>query len=115
MECKGTIDIWYKCYSWFKVHGAVTNNITDQLKLVRGLFFGKKGRRVGVGPWVCIIWRIWKSRNELIFEGKEYNLERMFEDIRVRLWSWVSNVFPVICSFSFGEWLSNPRFAVDAL
>lgn len=91
MECTGTFPLWYHCYKWLNLQGSIHNNLKDQLQLMRGMVKGKKGKRFVVGLWSCIIWRIWKGRNDLIFDGKKFEWENILDDVKVRLWSWVLN------------------------
>lgn len=64
---------------------------------------------------MCVIWRIWRGRNELILENKSFIWEEIFEDIKVRLWSWVANIYPNLCNFVFNDWLSDPRTILENL
>ncbi|XP_057808801.1 uncharacterized protein LOC131023272 [Salvia miltiorrhiza] len=40
--------------------------------------------------WCCVVWCIWKKRNECIFEQGSWSKERMVAEIKTRIWGWSS-------------------------
>lgn len=72
-------------------------------------------KRIELELWACVIWRLWKSKNDLVFEGKKFEVEKVYDDIRVRLWSWVLNIFPNVSNCPFFDWTMNLCKIVDLL
>lgn len=59
--------------------------------------------------WTALIWEIWNSRNDVVFNGKELELQRVFRDFKARVWSWCSLSERKFSQLSFKEWSLNPR------
>ncbi|XP_057794115.1 uncharacterized protein LOC131010566 [Salvia miltiorrhiza] len=38
--------------------------------------------------WICVVWCVWKKRNECIFNQGSWIKERMVSEIKTRIWGW---------------------------
>lgn len=112
-ECNVSSKIWYACCNWMGVSTAVHSRIAGHFGSFSGLLLGKKGNMISISLWTSVVWIIWRGRNKLIFEGKDFDLEKSIEEIRGRFWSWCSVKFPSFCNSSFTNWLENPRKLLD--
>lgn len=58
--------------------------------------------------WTCVTWLIWKNRNETVYCDDKPDLGLIVEEVKARLWSWISVKAPEFFKGSFGDWLRNP-------
>lgn len=64
INCIGTQVIWNKML----LHGSICEHFNQFVGGMRG----KKGRTFAIGIWVCVVWLIWKGRNNKIFKDVEF-------------------------------------------
>lgn len=77
------------------------------------LLSGKKEKVFLICVWECIVWRIWKVRNAIIFRGEQGDREKMVEDIKSYLWSWLSWRKPGLWKGRFSEWSLDPKSFIE--
>ncbi|KAL6518068.1 hypothetical protein OROMI_033769 [Orobanche minor] len=112
-ECSISYKVWMECFKWLGLSTVMQSNSFSNLIRNSRLLRGVQGRKVVVTLWSCIVWRLWKSRNDVIFNDADFCLDVVVEDIKARLWSWCF-VKKIGCSsFSFRDWLVNPRMVLD--
>lgn len=71
-------------------------------------FGASKHKKIVSTFWIDTIWTIWKCRNELIFDGIVACLDKVIDELKARLWSWLTVKVPEIKNSTFSEWLLNP-------
>lgn len=109
IHCRGTAGIWGKVLLWLNVVAANHEGACDHFLQFLGLIQGKRGKHFCIGLWVCVVWVIWKSRNSLIFETKDFVADKIVDEIKAHMWSWSSICYPEICLYSYNEWLLDVR------
>ncbi|KAL8498902.1 hypothetical protein ACS0TY_022029 [Phlomoides rotata] len=70
---------------------------------------------VAVCIWEGIVWTLWKWRNARIFKGTEVLSDKVIDEIKVRLWSWIGTKDTRWNQFSFEEWRKNLRSVLGKL
>lgn len=57
--------------------------------LQHGDFFDSdlKGRK-SASLWTCIVWAIWKARNDRVFNEINPNSSKVAQEIKAKVWSW---------------------------
>ncbi|KAL8532344.1 hypothetical protein ACS0TY_008806 [Phlomoides rotata] len=105
-ECEMSHKVWMHCYRWLGFSTVLHSNPCLNLLAFYYLFRGKKGRLKAA---TCVVWLIWKGRNAFIFEGVEFQIEKIVEELKARVWSWFY-IHDVgwSCS-SYSDWLVKPR------
>lgn len=64
---------------------------------------------------LCVEWLIWKGRNDAIFEGKTFWVDKTCDEIKAKLWSWFYVKNLVRLDYSFKDWLDNPKLIFFSL
>lgn len=78
--------------------------------LQHSVIFGKrKSKKLASIFWTALVWEIWNSRNEFVFNGKVFDVQRVLKDFKARVWSWCSLWERNFSQVSFTEWSSNAR------
>jgi hypothetical protein len=71
----------------------------------------KKLRRGFWLIWHAVVWVIWKSRNNMIFNNKTFEILELVDDIKVLSWQWCLSRLNIETCLYF-EWCWNPRFCL---
>ncbi|GKU93830.1 hypothetical protein SLEP1_g7393 [Rubroshorea leprosula] len=107
LNCKCARWIWKACAKWW---GAKISFGTDCWNTFQNFGAWTKNKHTIEG-WDCIwntvIWSIWLSRNQKIFQDKEINLRKLFELIQLRSFLWIKATNDRY-AFSLTDWLINP-------
>ncbi|GKV51343.1 hypothetical protein SLEP1_g58010 [Rubroshorea leprosula] len=107
LNCKCARWIWKACAKWW---GAKILFGTDCWNTFQNFGAWTKNKHTREG-WDCIwntvIWSIWLSRNQKIFQDKEINLGKLFELIQLRSFLWIKATNDRY-AFSLTDWLINP-------
>lgn len=77
-----------------------------------GMLRGKKGRKLAIGTWECVVWVLWKARNNFIFDGKEWSPSAIIGEVKNRLWSWCLIKKVIDCNASLQIWFSDPTLLI---
>lgn len=108
LTCKTSKNVWSLIFGWLKVMGVRHNNILHHMVQFRSLFKQKGSRLLLSNIWTTTIWSIWSGRNELVFNGKEFNIDRCFKEIKSKVWSWMVVKEKLKNNISFSEWNCKP-------
>lgn len=105
--CAQAHAIWMEVYQWlnfpFVLQPQALPNLLAHCQIGRG----KKNKIIVSCIWLGVIWVIWKWRNDIIFRGGSFILEKIIEEIRCRTWSWMLARELSFSQFSFTEWVAN--------
>ncbi|XP_057808813.1 uncharacterized protein LOC131023283 [Salvia miltiorrhiza] len=105
--CPKTEMIWNGIQKWLGVHSVRPNNIEAHFDSFTNLGKGKQSRKFLEALWVCIIWLVWKSRNESRFGGKNWEVTKMMGEIKARIWSWNKSFGLADLGTDFVSWFSD--------
>ncbi|XP_057808641.1 uncharacterized protein LOC131023114 [Salvia miltiorrhiza] len=85
--CQNSDDIWKKIIFWLGQQSVLHRKVKDHYNAFTNL--GKKeNQRFLRGVWICTTWVLWKERNECKFNQGKWNGEKLFAEIKSRLWGW---------------------------
>jgi hypothetical protein len=106
-SCAFASALWDKVFHWIGWGGVVPRDPRD--------CFGKFDVRRGNGKclkgllavWHAVVWAIWLTRNDLIFNAKVPVLKEVFDGIKLHSWKWLCEQKKgVVCSFY--DWITCP-------
>lgn len=104
LECERGAAIWSHVLRWIGVSWVAPNRVEGHLSSFAGMFPGKKWRRRMGGLWICVIWVLWRWRNEMFFVSKEWDLGRILEEIKCRFHSWCAIGNEVETLLNYHSW-----------
>lgn len=111
LHCAFTSKVWREVMGWLNFNFIIPPNLfTHALcwsREVRSKFL----RRGAWLIWHAVVWVVWKSRNERIFNNKIIGVEEMVDQIKVLSWQW-SLARLKIATCMFYEWCWNPRYCL---
>lgn len=108
-SCKVSWSLWVLVYKWIGLEVVCHNTPVHHYLQHAELFGGKKGKMIAATVWSAIIWVIWNARNEYVFNGKEFVIQKAFREIKARVWSWIVIRDNNFSQVSFKDWNSNRR------
>ncbi|KAF5808150.1 putative RNA-directed DNA polymerase [Helianthus annuus] len=111
--CELAQKVWDLVSKWCKISGIYGFGIKDILgwhKQVRGC---KKWRKLIYGIMQIALWVVWRSRNDLVFDGKEVKVDQIMNEIKQLGFLWIGSRsrFKEIswvdwCNFeNYGKWM----------
>lgn len=80
-SCKIAYRIWLLCYDWLGFQCVLPMEAHSHLRQHIGRVVKKKEKMVWQAIWLSVIWVIWNTSNKRIFEGTDFNLDRIKETI----------------------------------
>ncbi|XP_057790799.1 uncharacterized protein LOC131007900 [Salvia miltiorrhiza] len=106
LECPKTTALWNGILNWLGINGPWPSDVEEHFKAFVNM--GKsKSRKFLAALLMCVIWILWKSRNDSRFEGKPWDIQSVLRDIKVRLWSW-NKIFNLSnYELSFSAWMTE--------
>lgn len=81
-DCSKSMGLWKSCFKWLDIQVALQSKSHDHFMVMSGMLPRNKGSKIAIGLWICVIWLIWKGRNELLFEDKSFDEAKMIEQIK---------------------------------
>lgn len=112
-DCSLARKIWNAVYEWTNLwmvqHNQPARNFMQHCEIFG---HGRKGK-VASALWIAIVWSLWNYRNRVLFEGIKWKEDRIVEEIKARLWSWVSIKEKYLHQFSFSDWRKNIRNCIN--
>ncbi|XP_076921629.1 uncharacterized protein LOC143583114 [Bidens hawaiensis] len=106
--CGVSTMVWEHISRWCNVPPIFGFSVRDILELHKSTNIGANKKEVFHGIIIIALWKIWKARNEHVFEGKEINLFEIIGDIKASgfLWYKYSSKFRSLvwsnwCNFDF--------------
>ncbi|KAJ0586631.1 putative reverse transcriptase zinc-binding domain-containing protein [Helianthus annuus] len=91
VSCEMAQQVWNFVSQWCKISSIYAFRVKDLLgwhKHVRGT---EKWRKLVYAIVQVSIWVIWRCRNDLVFNGKQVNLDHMTSEIKHLSFVWVGN------------------------
>lgn len=108
LHCDIISKVWRVVMSWLNFNFITPPNLSiHALCWTREVRF-KLIRRGAWLIWHAVIWVVWKSRNNRIFNNITIGVDEMVDQIKVLSWQWsLARLKIVTCLFY--EWCWNPR------
>ncbi|KAL8476037.1 hypothetical protein ACS0TY_028632 [Phlomoides rotata] len=88
-ECEFSHKVWMECCNWLGVVTVLPSNPTMNQLHFSSFLRGRRGRIDVVCVWEGIVWTLWKWRNSKFFKGIEVSVNKIVDEIKARLWSWI--------------------------
>ncbi|XP_057791183.1 uncharacterized protein LOC131008313 [Salvia miltiorrhiza] len=106
--CQKTDEIWKEILSWTGNQAAFHSKTKAHFNAFVNLG-SNKDVDFFLAVWMCVIWSIWKTRNNCIFNQGSWNKDRMMAEIKARLWAWRSYSNQTMQEQEFRGWFSAVR------
>lgn len=105
--CPAIAQLWNLVVAWVGSSWAAPDDIARHRRSFVNLLGNGKVRKLMGGLWTCVIWTIWKWRNAVLFEDKEWNFRKLEMEIKCRFWSWCVVRGNAGQGMSYSHWSSN--------
>lgn len=102
IHCAEVHRLWCEVADCIRVRWAPASSIHAHFEHFSELYGRGKVRKKIRGLWIYVIWVLWKWRNSVLFDHKEWIFARIEEEIKCCFWSWsaVRGDAPTILSFA---------------
>jgi hypothetical protein len=110
--CAFALALWGKVFHWFGWVGVVPR---DPRHIFGNCFVGRgNGKRLKglLAVWHAVVWAIWITRNDLIFNSKVPVINEVFHGITLHSWKWLCEKKKGV-SCSFYEWITFPMDCIQ--
>ncbi|GKU89043.1 hypothetical protein SLEP1_g3234 [Rubroshorea leprosula] len=97
-----------RCFNWWGVQTVLASNIWDVFNNHEGIAVSKRMRIGWEMVWLALVWTIWLTRNEILFNNKMVDTNKIFDYVQVRSFLWLTNRGKVL-RYGFSDWLLNPH------
>ncbi|KAJ0733709.1 putative reverse transcriptase zinc-binding domain-containing protein [Helianthus annuus] len=109
--CRIVCGVWDAIASWCKIPRFFVFSLSDVLHITDQLIYPAKKKEIIYGIIIIVCWRIWKARNEKVFNGVDSNIVHIVSDVKSLgfLWfrsrykegsidwrNWCSFIFPLM-------------------
>ncbi|XP_057808945.1 uncharacterized protein LOC131023421 [Salvia miltiorrhiza] len=85
--CPKTDEIWCDFLGWIGKKTALHRSTNAHFRAFTSLG-SKADVQFLTGTWICIVWSIWKERNNCKFNQGTWNIQKIVAEIKTRIWSW---------------------------
>lgn len=107
-RCPNVVGLWNAIIEWTGTSWASPSEVNcHRLCFASLLGYGKMEKRLG-GLWICVIWVLWKWRNAVLFDEKEWDFRRIEAEIKCRYWSWCAARGEADLGLSYLSWARTP-------
>ncbi|XP_022007599.1 uncharacterized protein LOC110906834 [Helianthus annuus] len=90
--CLWARSIWWNILRWMRISFPMEiGNISDMLEFIKNQPGGDIWKRVVYTVVLAIVWRIWKARNEMTFDGRFIPVTISVDHIKEDAFLWLSN------------------------
>lgn len=113
-NCPFARDIWAWFFQWLHVYTA-THQVPIKNFLQNSSLIGSgKDSRMADTLWIGVVWTLWNVRNDRIFNDIIPEATKIWEEIKARMWSWLSVKYCKVRDTPFTVWAKNPRGMVES-
>lgn len=70
ISCPKASEVWSACYLWLGTLVVQPQDIVSHFVAHAGILRSAKDKKLAIGIWECVVWALWKVRNNFIFNGK---------------------------------------------
>ncbi|XP_057444430.1 uncharacterized protein LOC130736644 [Lotus japonicus] len=113
-SCPAAWNIWMACYKWFGFSTVLPNNGKEHFLQHVQPWWAKSQKQGAWAVWLAIIWAIWNSRNNYIFNNVPLNIDKVIDGIQFKSWSWLRGKVKGF-NYSIYEWQVQPCIAIASL
>jgi hypothetical protein len=107
LHCRISAKLWYETIRWIDHSLVRPPNVKQSFSLLVGCGVGKMGKKGMMLIWHALLWTIWKTRNNRIFNNGIVDAEEMLETMKRLFWQWfIGRMAKAPCLFY--EWRWNP-------
>ncbi|XP_057790812.1 uncharacterized protein LOC131007917 [Salvia miltiorrhiza] len=107
-SCQITCDLWKEILSWIGIQTTMQRMAKENF-----LAFSNLGDKVDFHfmacVWICVVWCIWKARNDCIFSKASWNISKVVTEIKIRTWSWTQVYKQMPQSLDLKSWMIKPK------
>ena len=108
LHCPMSCQIWSFVFKLFGVDWVMSGCVLDQLACWRN-WFGKHSSEVWNLAPSCVMWSLWRERNNRTFENIEHSVGQLIEFCMVSLFDWARD-WGLTTSTSIGGFLESLRY-----
>ena len=109
LHCDVTSKVWRKLMCWLNFNFIMPLNLFIHALCWSREVRSKMLRRGMWLIWHAVVWVVWKTRNDQIFNNKIIGVEEMVDQIKALSWHW-SLARLKIATCLLHEWCWNPRY-----
>ncbi|XP_057803519.1 uncharacterized protein LOC131018833 [Salvia miltiorrhiza] len=106
--CYEALLVWSKVCGWIDCSLLYAATLKEHFEEFVSFGVGKVKKKILGLIWQCVVWRIWKARNEKIFKNSIPIAENIVESIKFCSWKWLKAHYPSSFYASLHEWSSHP-------
>ncbi|KAJ0475806.1 putative reverse transcriptase zinc-binding domain-containing protein [Helianthus annuus] len=106
-SCAVAAMVWQSISNWCSPPFLVFFSIRDVVKWHNHNRLGAREKEVMQGIVIIACWRIWKARNDKVYNGKDCKIEEIIGDIKALGFLWYAHR----SKFKFTEWLKWCKFS----
>ncbi|KAL8542626.1 hypothetical protein ACS0TY_003489 [Phlomoides rotata] len=107
-ECNFSYQVWMEIFKWLGFSSVLSSRPSTNLLHFSRLLRGKKGKEILVSIWDCIIWIIWKTRNEFVFQQVQFSKNKFIEELQARVWGWINEKYINSSVADYIVWIQEP-------
>lgn len=111
LHCEWVSKVWSEVIRWLDFTFIMPSNLFVHALCWTREVGSKKLRRAAWLIWHAVVWGVWKSRNDRIFNSKTSETQEVVDQIKVLAWQWSLDRLKIETCL-FYEWCWNPRFCL---
>ncbi|XP_071727978.1 uncharacterized protein [Rutidosis leptorrhynchoides] len=105
--CKHALDIWERLFKWWGLGNFWSYSVQEIIMEDPNISSNDRGGKVWQATkWVCT-YRLWKNRNNMIFQRKSWSGPVALNEIKIMSFQWITNKSKYM-KLDWLTWLSNP-------
>ncbi|XP_071712601.1 uncharacterized protein [Rutidosis leptorrhynchoides] len=107
--CKCEHDIWSRVFKWWNLENFSSQGISELSMVDNGSQCSTQGNLIWqAARWICS-YLIWSTRNNLVFQRKQWNATCALNEIQIKSFEWISRRLKDT-KLDWHIWLTNPSF-----
>lgn len=104
--CPMITEVWNVCYGWINLSVVPSRSIGDHFRQ-HNLVGANRIRQIRLKFfWCAVVWMIWKTRNDIIFNNYEFHLQNLLQGVLFHSWSWIK-VYDDSFFYFLSQWCLN--------